>query len=103
MGGVLRYKLEVYCQYFLDKLYGLGAPKQCPVVFGARDFIEELLGTSTPHHQCPPLLVQPTLPFHSPPRDGRRQQSHQSKTMSILPTLKQRVVNHPARLVYREK
>ena len=59
MGGVLQYKLKVYCsvslssrlrgqqgpvlqvggiavhiggvlQYFSDKLYGLGAPKQCP-------------------------------------------------------------------------
>ena len=30
MGGVLRYKLEVYRQYFSDKLYGLGVPKQCP-------------------------------------------------------------------------
>ena len=27
MGGVLRYKLGVYCQYFSDKLYGLGAPE----------------------------------------------------------------------------
>ena len=31
MGGVLRYKLEVYCQYFSDKLYGLGVPEQCPI------------------------------------------------------------------------
>ena len=31
MGGVLRYKLEVYRQYFSDKLYGLGAPKQSPI------------------------------------------------------------------------
>ena len=31
MGGVLWYKLEVYCQYFVDKLYGLGAPKLGPV------------------------------------------------------------------------
>ena len=30
MGGVLRYKLEVCCQYFSDKLYGLGALEQCP-------------------------------------------------------------------------
>ena len=30
MGGVLRYKLGVYCQHFSDKLYGLGAPEQCP-------------------------------------------------------------------------
>ena len=30
MGGVLRYKLEVCCKYFLDKLYGLGVPEQCP-------------------------------------------------------------------------
>ena len=30
MGGVLRYKLEVYRQYFSDKLYGLGVPKQSP-------------------------------------------------------------------------
>ena len=29
-GAVLRYKLEVYRQYFSDKLYGLGAPKQSP-------------------------------------------------------------------------
>ena len=29
-GGVLRYKLEVYCRYFSDKLYGLGVPEQCP-------------------------------------------------------------------------
>ena len=28
MGGILRYKLELYCQYFSDKLYGLGAPEQ---------------------------------------------------------------------------
>ena len=28
MGGVLRYKLEVYCQYFSDKLYGLEVPEQ---------------------------------------------------------------------------
>ena len=34
MEGVLWYKLEVYCQYFLDKLYGLGVPKQCPNYFG---------------------------------------------------------------------
>ena len=27
MGGVLRYKLEVYRQYLSDKLYGLGVPK----------------------------------------------------------------------------
>ena len=33
MGGVLRYKLEVYCQYFSDKLYGLGVPGQCSVSF----------------------------------------------------------------------
>ena len=26
-GGVLRCKLEVYRQYFSDKLYGLGVPK----------------------------------------------------------------------------
>ena len=32
MGGVLRYKLEVYWQCFLDKLYGLGAPKQLPLM-----------------------------------------------------------------------
>ena len=31
MGGVLRYKLEVYCQYFSDKLHGLGVPEQCPM------------------------------------------------------------------------
>ena len=30
MGGVPQYKLEVYCQYFSDKLYGLGVPGQCP-------------------------------------------------------------------------
>ena len=30
MRGVLRYKLEVYCQFFADKLYGLGVPKQFP-------------------------------------------------------------------------
>ena len=30
MGGVLRYKLEVYCQYFSDKLQGLGVPEQGP-------------------------------------------------------------------------
>ena len=30
MGGALRYKLEVYHQYFSDKLYGLGVPKQSP-------------------------------------------------------------------------
>ena len=30
MGDVLRYKLEVYRQYFSDKLYGLGVPKQSP-------------------------------------------------------------------------
>ena len=29
-GVVLRYKLEVYRQYFSDKLYGLGVPKQSP-------------------------------------------------------------------------
>ena len=29
MGGVLRYKLEVYSA---DKLYGLGVPEQCPVL-----------------------------------------------------------------------
>ena len=29
MGGVLRYKLEVYRQYFSDKLYGL-VPERCP-------------------------------------------------------------------------
>ena len=28
MGCVLRYKLKVYRQYFSDKLYGLGVPKQ---------------------------------------------------------------------------
>ena len=27
MGGVLRYKLEVHCQYLSDKLYGLGVPE----------------------------------------------------------------------------
>ena len=27
MGGVLRYKLEMYCQYLSDKLYGLGVPE----------------------------------------------------------------------------
>ena len=27
MRGVLRYKLEMYRQYFSDKLFGLGAPK----------------------------------------------------------------------------
>ena len=32
MGGVLLYKLEVYCQYFSDKLYGLGVPEQCPLI-----------------------------------------------------------------------
>ena len=31
MGGVLRYKLEVYRQYSSDKLYGLGVPKQSPL------------------------------------------------------------------------
>ena len=31
-GGVLRYKLEVHCQYFSDKLYGLGVPEQCPCI-----------------------------------------------------------------------
>ena len=30
MGGVLQYKLEVYCQYLSDKLYGLGVLEQCP-------------------------------------------------------------------------
>ena len=30
-GGVLRYKLEVYRQYFSDRLYGLGVPKQSPL------------------------------------------------------------------------
>ena len=30
-GGVLRYKLEVYRQYFSDKLYGLGVPKESPL------------------------------------------------------------------------
>ena len=30
MGCVRRYKLDVYCQYFSDKLYVLGVPKQCP-------------------------------------------------------------------------
>ena len=30
MGGVLRYKLEMYCQYFSDRLYGLGVPEQRP-------------------------------------------------------------------------
>ena len=30
MGGVLRCKLEVYCQCFSDKLSGLGVPEQCP-------------------------------------------------------------------------
>ena len=28
--GVLRYKLKVCCSTFLDKLYALGVPKQCP-------------------------------------------------------------------------
>ena len=23
--------MEVYCQYFSDRLYGLGVPEQCPV------------------------------------------------------------------------
>ena len=32
-GGVLRYKLEVYCQYFSDKLCALGVPEQFPVSF----------------------------------------------------------------------
>ena len=27
MGGVLRHKLDVYSQYFSDKLYGLGVPE----------------------------------------------------------------------------
>ena len=31
MGGVLRYKLEVYRQYFSGKSYGLGVPKQSPI------------------------------------------------------------------------
>ena len=30
MGGAVRYKLEVYRQYFSDKLYGLG-PEHCPI------------------------------------------------------------------------
>ena len=30
MGGALRYKLGVYRQYFSDRLYGLGVPKQSP-------------------------------------------------------------------------
>ena len=34
MGGVLRYKLEVYRQHFSDKLYGLGVPEQCPLHLG---------------------------------------------------------------------
>ena len=29
MGGVLQYKLDVCCQYFSEKLYGLGVPEQC--------------------------------------------------------------------------
>ena len=28
--SLLRYTLEVYCQYFSDKLYRLGVPEQCP-------------------------------------------------------------------------
>ena len=36
MGVVLQYKLEVCSQYFSDKLYGLGVPKQCPVSCGGR-------------------------------------------------------------------
>ena len=31
MGDVLRYKLEVYCQYFSDKLYRLRIPEQFPI------------------------------------------------------------------------
>ena len=38
MGGILRYKLEVYRQYFSDTLYGLGVPKQSPK-FRARPFL----------------------------------------------------------------
>ena len=30
-GGVLRYKLEVYRQYFSDTLYGLAVPKRSPM------------------------------------------------------------------------
>ena len=36
MGGVLRYKLEVYYQYFSGKLYGLGVPEQFPCYFVLR-------------------------------------------------------------------
>ena len=36
MGGVRRYELEVCCQYSSDKLYGLGAPTQCPNTFVAK-------------------------------------------------------------------
>ena len=32
-GGVLRCELEVYCQYFSDKLYGLGVPEQFPIMW----------------------------------------------------------------------
>ena len=32
MGGVLWYKSEAYWEYFLDKLCGLGVPKQCPII-----------------------------------------------------------------------
>ena len=34
MGVVLRYRLEVYCQYFSEKSYGLGVPKQSPIISG---------------------------------------------------------------------
>ena len=69
MVGVLRYNIEVYCQYFIDKLYGLGAPKQCPILASTKRRMRPLLvDTKVAVRVCAFTPKQTTISYSNIPK-----------------------------------
>ena len=85
MGGVLRYKLEVYCLYFSDKLYGSGVPEQCPHFWV---YVISSASTVLDRKSCTHTMIGPGLLCSTGPGSGGR------LLLEHLQTANNRLISH---------